>query len=59
MLPAVSQSVVLGMVGGLLAAGAITAISVASVIIMVVMIRKQTRIPFKKGCLYGTEQMYI
>ena len=59
MLPAVSESVVLGAVGGLLAAGAITVIGVASVIIMVAMIRRQKRIPFKKGCLYGTEQMYI
>ena len=52
MLPAVSESVVLGAVGGLVAAGAITAISVASVVIMVAMIRKQKRIPFKKGCLW-------
>ena len=52
MLPAVSESVVLDAIGGLLAAGAITAISVASVIIMMAMIRKQKRIPFKKGCLW-------
>ena len=45
-----SLSVVLGAVGGLLAAGAITVISVASVIIMVVMIRKQKRKMFEKGC---------
>ena len=45
-----SQLVVLGAVGGLLAAGAITVISVASVIIMVVVIRKHKRKMSEKGC---------
>ena len=45
------QSVVLGAVGGLLAVGAITAISVSSVIItVVVVIRNHKRKLFEKGC---------
>ena len=48
-----SQSAISGVIGGLLAIGVIVAISVASVItIMVVIKRKQGRITlkFKKGC---------
>ena len=43
------QSVVLGVVGGVLAVGAILAISVASAIIVVFMMKKKKRTPLEKG----------
>ena len=46
------QSVVLGVVGGVLAVGAILAVSVASAIIVVFMMKKRKRMPVDKG-YYG------
>ena len=43
------QSVLLGVVGGVLAVGAILAISVASAIIVVFMMKKRKRMPLEKG----------
>ena len=45
------QSVLLGIVGGALAVGAILAISVVSAIIVVFMMKKRKRMPLEKGWL--------
>ena len=45
------QSVLFGVVGGVLAVGAILAISVASAIIVVFMMKKRKRMPLEKGML--------
>ena len=45
------QSVEFGVVGGVLAVGAILAISVASAIIVVFMMKKRKRMPLEKGTL--------
>ena len=45
------QSVEFGVVGGVLAVGAILAISVASAIIVVFMMKRRKRMPVEKGTL--------
>ena len=45
------QSVLLGVVGGVLAVGAILAVSVASAIIVVFTMKKRKRMPVEKGTL--------